>query len=72
VISLDYHAYVTTQIINHADELVAYNTSPHVDIYETSRRAFELVTAILTEPISPVIRMQKIPRSESDSRPKIR
>src|SRR6478736_7482317 len=37
VASLDLHANVTPQMVEHADALIAYRTYPHVDMAETGR-----------------------------------
>jgi microcystin degradation protein MlrC len=39
VVSLDLHANVTTQMVEHADALIAYRTYPHVDMADTGRAA---------------------------------
>jgi len=39
VVSLDLHANVTPEMIEHADALIAYRTYPHVDMAETGRAA---------------------------------
>jgi microcystin degradation protein MlrC len=47
VISLDYHANVTPQMVQHTDGLVAYHTYPHVDRDLTGRRAANVLSTIL-------------------------
>ena len=37
VASLDLHANVTPEMVEHADALIAYRTYPHVDMAETGR-----------------------------------
>jgi microcystin degradation protein MlrC len=37
VVSLDLHANVTPQMVEHADALIAYRTYPHVDMADTGR-----------------------------------
>jgi microcystin degradation protein MlrC len=37
VVSLDLHANVTPEMVQHADALIAYRTYPHVDMAETGR-----------------------------------
>ncbi|HEY7845932.1 MAG TPA: M81 family metallopeptidase [Bradyrhizobium sp.] len=37
VVSLDLHANVTPQMIEHADALIAYRTYPHIDMADTGR-----------------------------------
>lgn len=39
VISLDYHANVTPEMVEHSDAIIAYLTYPHVDRPETGQRA---------------------------------
>jgi microcystin degradation protein MlrC len=39
VVSLDLHANVTPEMVEHADALIAYRTYPHVDMAETGRAA---------------------------------
>ena len=39
VASLDLHANVTPQMVEHADALIAYRTYPHVDMADTGRAA---------------------------------
>lgn len=47
VISLDYHANVTPQMVAFSDGLVGYQTYPHVDRVETGQRAARVLTTIL-------------------------
>jgi microcystin degradation protein MlrC len=45
--SLDLHANVTQQMIDHADALVAYRTYPHVDMADTGARAARLLDTMI-------------------------
>ena len=46
VVSLDLHANVTPEMVEHADALIAYRTYPHVDMADTGRAcARHLATA---------------------------
>jgi microcystin degradation protein MlrC len=47
VISLDYHANVTPQMVELTDSIVAYRTYPHIDRAETGQYAAQALTAIL-------------------------
>jgi len=47
VASLDYHANVTPQMVEHTDGLVAYLTYPHVDRPQTGERAARIVDTLL-------------------------
>ncbi len=46
-ISLDYHANVTPQMVEHSDALVAYRTYPHVDRVETGQYAAKAMAQLL-------------------------
>jgi microcystin degradation protein MlrC len=47
VASLDLHANVTPEMIEHADALIAYRTYPHIDMAETGRAAAKHLTLLL-------------------------
>jgi microcystin degradation protein MlrC len=47
VASLDLHANVTPQMIEHADALIAYRTYPHVDMADTGRAAAHHLAMLL-------------------------
>ena len=47
VASLDLHANVTPEMVEHADALIAYRTYPHVDMAETGARAAGHLDALL-------------------------
>jgi len=47
VVSLDYHANVTRDMVRHTDGLVGYYTYPHVDREETGQRAARVLSTIL-------------------------
>jgi microcystin degradation protein MlrC len=47
VVSLDLHANVTPQMVEHADALIAYRTYPHVDMAETGRAAAKHLALLL-------------------------
>ena len=48
-ISLDYHANVTDQMIRHADAILPYWTYPHVDQFDTGKRAAEAMKRLLID-----------------------
>lgn len=48
VISLDYHANVTPEMVRLSDGLVAYRTYPHIDRIETGEYAAQVIDAMLT------------------------
>lgn len=49
VASLDYHANVTSSMVEHADALIAYQTYPHVDRVRTGRQAAEVLQRIIVD-----------------------
>ena len=48
VVSLDLHANVTPEMVEHADALIGYRTYPHVDMSDTGRAAAEHLALMLT------------------------
>ena len=49
VISLDYHANVTPEMVREADAILPYRTYPHVDQYETGQRAATAMKRLLID-----------------------
>jgi microcystin degradation protein MlrC len=49
VASLDLHANVTPQMVEHADALIAYRTYPHVDMADTGRVAARHLALLLSK-----------------------
>ena len=47
VVSLDLHANVTPEMVEHADALIAYRTYPHIDMADTGRAAAEHLALLL-------------------------
>src|SRR3954452_549615 len=47
VVSLDLHANVTSEMVEHADALIAYRTYPHVDMADTGRAAANHLALLL-------------------------
>src|SRR6202790_4192888 len=47
VVSLDLHANVTPEMVEQADALIAYRTSPHVDMADTGRAAARHLAVLL-------------------------
>src|SRR5882672_9755671 len=48
VTSLDLHANVTPEMVEHADALIAYRTYPHVDMADTGRAAAKHLALLLS------------------------
>ena len=61
VATLDLHANLTRAMWENADALVGYQTCPHVDLYDTGRRAGDLMASILRREVRPTMRAVKIP-----------
>src|SRR5438876_3639020 len=53
VTSLDLHADVTRQMIDHTNVMVAYRTYPHVDMAGTGQRAAGVLYCLLSENSTP-------------------
>jgi microcystin degradation protein MlrC len=47
VVSLDLHANVTPEMVEHADALIAYRTYPHIDMADTGRSAAKHLALLL-------------------------
>ena len=47
VVSLDLHANVTPEMVQHADALIAYRTYPHVDMADTGRASAKHLALLL-------------------------
>lgn len=61
VVTMDLHANLTRRCVEHADAIVGFRTSPHVDLRDTGRRATRLLDRWLRGEIRPVMAYAKIP-----------
>ncbi len=61
VVSLDLHAVLTDQMLQHSDTVVMYHTYPHVDFYETGERVALLLLRNLAGEANPVTAVVTIP-----------
>jgi microcystin degradation protein MlrC len=61
VISLDYHANVTPDMVSLTDGLVGYRTYPHVDRVETGQRAARALSLLLQRGRPPGRALRKLP-----------
>ncbi len=59
VSTLDLHANMTQEMVDHADCLFGYDTNPHVDNYERSQEAFAALLDIWAGKFRPVMRLVK-------------
>jgi microcystin degradation protein MlrC len=61
VASLDFHANVSPEMVEHTDVLVPYRTYPHVDMYETGERCACRLLALLAAGQRPVRAWRQAP-----------
>ena len=61
VATLDLHAHVTEQMIHTADALLAWETYPHADAWETGLRGAQAILDILDGKLQPTMTMAKAP-----------
>lgn len=61
VVTMDLHANVTRRCVEHADAIVGFRTSPHVDLRETGQRAARLLLQTALGEVRPVMAFAKIP-----------
>ena len=59
--TLDLHANVTTQMMRHADGLIAWETYPHVDPFTTGVRGARLLLGTLDGAHTPAMAIAKVP-----------
>jgi microcystin degradation protein MlrC len=52
VCTLDFHAIVTAKMAHCANVLVGYDTAPHVDMFETGKRAAEILISLIEKKLS--------------------
>jgi microcystin degradation protein MlrC len=61
VATLDLHANVTRLMIERATALVGYKTYPHIDLFQTGKRAAQLLLKILAGKLEPRMAFRKLP-----------
>ena len=61
VVTLDLHAHVTADMVRYADALIAWETYPHRDAFNTGVRGAQLLWDILTYQCRPTMAMAKVP-----------
>lgn len=61
VATLDLHAHITPQMIEHSDVLVAWETYPHRDAHETGMRGAQAIVDILRGDLKPTMSMGLAP-----------
>ncbi|MBW3633970.1 MAG: M81 family metallopeptidase [Chloroflexi bacterium] len=61
VVTMDLHANVTRRAGEHADAIVGFRTSPHIDLRETGQRGAGVMVRMLRDGVRPAMAMVKIP-----------
>ena len=61
VVTYDLHANLTDTMAEHADALVGFKTSPHIDQRDTGERGARVMTAILQQGAKPTMAFIKLP-----------
>ena len=61
IVTLDLHAHITPKMVEHADALLAWETYPHADQYQTGERAVALLMKMLSGECRPTMAMGKVP-----------
>jgi microcystin degradation protein MlrC len=61
VASFDLHANLTRKMAEHADALVGFKTSPHIDQRDTGERAARIMVKILHDGVRPAVAFVKVP-----------
>ena len=59
--TMDLHANVTRCCVEHADAIVGFRTSPHIDLRETGQRGAGVMLRMLQDGVRPAMAMVKIP-----------
>lgn len=61
VCTLDKHTIITEKMVRFSDDLIGYDTAPHIDMYETGRRAAEVIIKLIKNKIKTYISVQRLP-----------
>ncbi len=59
--TLDLHAHITPDLFFNANALLAWETYPHVDAFETGERGARAIVDILSARLKPVMALAKVP-----------
>ena len=59
--TLDLHAHVTAKLLSQTDALLAWETYPHIDAFETGERGARTIIEILSGRLKPIMAMSKVP-----------
>ena len=61
VVTLDLHAHVTEEMVSQSSAIIAWETYPHLDPYETGIRGAKILKSILEDKIKPTMFFSKVP-----------
>ena len=61
VVTLDLHANVTATLLRAADLVVGYQTTPHLDVFETGERAAAFLLKLLAKECRPTTALRRLP-----------
>ncbi|MEI3614779.1 M81 family metallopeptidase [Pseudogracilibacillus sp. SO30301A] len=61
IVSLDLHANVTNEMVERATALIGVKQYPHIDCYETGKKAMTLLVQTIKQEVFPVMEMIKLP-----------
>ena len=61
VVTLDLHAHITKDLLNETDTILAWETYPHIDAFETGERGAQAIIDILSGRLKPIMAMAKVP-----------
>ena len=61
VVTMDLHGVFSDRMLEHCNGVAAYHTYPHVDHFETGRRAAKLLLGIMSGKVDPVLARVRIP-----------
>lgn len=61
VTSYDLHAIISDRLVRDSDIMVAFHTYPHVDMYETGRRAARNLVRLLEGRVKPTVARVRVP-----------
>ena len=59
--TLDLHANVTARMVREATALIGYHTAPHVDMFETGRKAAQVLLGCMRGEIAPTTALVRLP-----------
>lgn len=61
IVALDFHANFSSKLIDNASVITGYCTYPHIDVYETGKRAVATFRKMLNGQAEPIILWRRLP-----------